>query len=879
MMKCAHTTSFAVGLLLVLLAGVVHGEDTKTPRTDLYGDPLPPGAVMRLGTNRLRHPQYRGVAVAFLRDGKHLISCGGYEVRVWDAATGRLVRRTRLAWKASEGEWISHVSLTPDGTTAAAWSFQDGVTKCLYDTATGQERGRLSNASVLTFSPDSKRMAVRWWDKEGNGGVQLWNIAEFKKYLSLDVPPHADLRWAAFTPDGKQMAAVGGERDEELFVWDAVTGKLRQRKKFPTPMRSLAYAPDGATLAVGRGGKAEAVLFDAASLKEKTVLPTRANVEKGGCIFSLRFSPDGRLLAGSYADQAGPDRRAGDKGYGFLIWDLREPAKPRRLLSRNYFDASAFAFAPDGKKLAYRDSSSAVIDLWDVASGRQLRQLPGHDTAMQTLAVSPDGKVLASSDSKPALLLWDTATGKLLRSLAGGDEQGSAYLLFSADGRQIISVSGGWTFQGRKMRVWETATGKELLHFVIGSPPAGSLPMVPLTVALSGDGKRLAAVAIRVNPLSGGTSNELPQLFIWDAATGKQRIRRRHGMEMRVNFAGPDRFVVLVPDAESATVWRGDQLTIEDISTNNLLAVLPKDVGGRQFFSADGRLLAAALLQPKKKPSAVDDVKGLSLIETVSGQEVARLEIGPFVYVAFTLDSRAVVVADGQKLSVWDTATGERLHQMAWPESIRNERGYAKISSLAVLPGGRVATGMDEGDILIWDLAPSTWSVRRPMRELSREQLDALWSDLARDARTAYRAVSLLTAAPARSVPFLGTRLHPLALDSKRIDKLLADLDAEQYKVRESASQELTRLRCAVVPRMRQTLQDRPSLEMRRRLENILAEPKHPTPEALRTLRAIAVLERIGTPEARRILEKLSGGATAPETRAAQAALQRLKYR
>jgi hypothetical protein len=163
-------------IFLCLVAGLtnlpaVHGEEAKKPRTDLYGDPLPLGAVMRLGTIQLRHPRHRGIAVAFSRDGKHLISCGGYEVRVWDAGTGRLVRRTRLAWKASEGDWHAYVFLTPDGSTAAVRDW-GGLTRCLYDPATGQERGRLSNASLLAFSPDSKKMAVQWWDKEGNGQVQ-----------------------------------------------------------------------------------------------------------------------------------------------------------------------------------------------------------------------------------------------------------------------------------------------------------------------------------------------------------------------------------------------------------------------------------------------------------------------------------------------------------------------------------------------------------------------------------------------------------------------------------------------------------------------------------------------------------------------------------
>jgi hypothetical protein len=184
---------------------------------------------------------------------------------------------------------------------------------------------------------------------------------------------------------------------------------------------------------------------------------------------------------------------------------------------------------------------------------------------------------------------------------------------------------------------------------------------------------------------------------------------------------------------------------------------------------------------------------------------------------------------------------------------------------------------MAEGDILVWDLAPATWPTRKPVGDLGRKELGGLWSDLARDARTGHRAVQTLTAAPAQAVSFLSERLQPAAVDVKRVEKLLADLDAEQFEVREAASRGLSRMRYRVEPTLRRALEGRPSLELGRRLRAILAEPKRPSADDLRMLRAIAVLERIGTPEARRILEKLSGGAAVRETREARAALQRLK--
>jgi RNA polymerase sigma factor (sigma-70 family) len=820
--------------------------DTERPRarTDLYGDPLPPGAVARLGTIHLRHTA--GTDMVFSKDGKRLTSCDiGGEVRVWDVATGRLVRRTRLAWKTSEHQWQNpwHISLSPDGATAAAWDGGEKTTY-LYDTATGRERGRLPGAEVLAISSDGKKIAVQGRDKEGNGPAQLWDLAEFNKHLDLDVPPGTFLRTAAFAPDGKQLAAPSG-RSQELLVWDTATGKLRQQKKCRARVWSLTYAPDGATLAAGFDNSRDGVvLFDAATLKEKAALPSKAYSKGAGySIWQLGFSLDGRLLA---------ERRffGGDQPqeHGLLIWDLSGPAKPRPLPTPTHIQS--FALAPDGETLAYSYHNSNAIDLWDMAAGRRLHQLPGHDTPVYKLAVSPDGKILASSDWGPALRLWDTATGKPLRSLAGWDQFGSACLLFSADGRRLISVSR----QG-KLQIWDAATGKELCRFAINSPGAGVYPGYGVT--LFDKGKRLAAV-------TGLLSTELS---IWDAVTGEQLNRRSLSAVQPTSSKG---HVELAPDGARATVWRGeDRLTIEDIATKSLLAILPEGVGHPLGFSADGRLLAV-FLQPRKahlmawaEPNPIRerfDVKGLSLIETASGQEVVRLDIRRFDYVAFTPDGRALVVADKQQLSVWDTATGERLHQMAWPESVRDGHGYAKISSLAVLPGGRAATGMTEGDILLWDLAPSTWPARKPARDLGRKDLDALWADLAGSAGKAHRAIALLAAAPDQAVPFLKDHFRPVPVNAKRIEKLLADLEGDSFSAREAASRELSRLHYRVEPMLRRALAGKPSLEMRRRLQSILAEPKRPLPEDLRALRAIQVLERIGTPEARHILEKLTKG-------------------
>jgi hypothetical protein len=223
---------------------------------------------------------------------------------------------------------------------------------------------------------------------------------------------------------------------------------------------------------------------------------------------------------------------------------------------------------------------------------------------------------------------------------------------------------------------------------------------------------------------------------------------------------------------------------------------------------------------------------------------------------------------------VWDVETGRLLHQMLWPESIADSAGNARIYSLTVLPGSRLATALSDGDILIWDLAVATWPTTKP--DFQHKPLEALWSDLERDARTARRAIRDLSAEPEQTVTFLSERLTPAVADRSQLENLLASLESDAFVEREAASRSLARIRDCVEPSLRQVLHAKPSLELRLRLEALLAEPKRLPIETVRTLRAIDVLERIGTLEARRILKKLTGSAAAAEAREAQAALKRM---
>jgi hypothetical protein len=141
----------------------------------------------------------------------------------------------------------------------------------------------------------------------------------------------------------------------------------------------------------------------------------------------------------------------------------------------------------------------------------------------------------------------------------------------------------------------------------------------------------------------------------------------------------------------------------------------------------------------------------------------------------------------------------------------------------------------------------------------------------------------LTLAGSPRAVPFLQKRLHPASSPAPEgLDRLVRELDDERFEVRDRARQELGRVGPPAVAALRRALAGKPSLEVRRRVEQLLEELDRPAPgaEEMRVLRGVDALERIDGPEARQLLQTLTTGAPdAPLTAEAKAALRRLALR
>jgi hypothetical protein len=220
---------------------------------------------------------------------------------------------------------------------------------------------------------------------------------------------------------------------------------------------------------------------------------------------------------------------------------------------------------------------------------------------------------------------------------------------------------------------------------------------------------------------------------------------------------------------------------------------------------------------------------------------------------------------------VVDLATG------AVRARFRGHRG--ELKALAFSADGRaLATGSEDGTALLWDLVGR----REKERLLSANELCELWDRLGSDAAAAHQAMAALTRADEQTVAWVWEHLPRLdRADGVPVTRLIQNLDDDSFVVREEAEAALERLAESAAPALRQALAGNPGAEVRRRVTRLLEQLNGvTTPARLRSLRAIEVLERLGTADARKVLADVAGGMPeALRTQEAKASLGRLAWR
>ncbi len=249
--------------------------------------------------------------------------------------------------------------------------------------------------------------------------------------------------------------------------------------------------------------------------------------------------------------------------------------------------------------------------------------------------------------------------------------------------------------------------------------------------------------------------------------------------------------------------------------------------------------------------------------------------------------AHAIPATGDATLRLWDLATGRELKTI--------ECHSPSVASVAFSPDGRtLISGGYDCNVYLWETAtgnqrleykPDTRPAAKPPETLTTAQLDTLWKTLeGDDAAKAYDAVLMLSSRPQEAVPFLQKQLKAsdVKIDGQQIQKWIKELDDEDFSTRENAQEELQKLGRSVLVPVQAALAKTKSVEMQRRLEEIVkALEKHDLPaRSLRETRALEVLENANTPEARKLIEALAGGTAEAElTVEAKGTLARLSKR
>jgi hypothetical protein len=223
---------------------------------------------------------------------------------------------------------------------------------------------------------------------------------------------------------------------------------------------------------------------------------------------------------------------------------------------------------------------------------------------------------------------------------------------------------------------------------------------------------------------------------------------------------------------------------------------------------------------------------------------------------------------------VWEVATGKERCRFD------GHRGWV-MSVVFCGDGRRIISGSDDTTCLVWDVTGLMADNGLRAADLSPKAWDSLWNTLAeKDAGKAHQAVWAMVAAR-QTAERLQERLHPVpALEGRQLADLLAQLNSDDFEAREQATRRLDGLEEAAEVALRRLLEKTNSPEVKRRVEDLLGRLDDLPPEHVRSLRALEILEQIGTPQAKKVLQTLVGGV--PEarlTREAKSALERLERR
>jgi WD40 repeat protein len=621
-------------------------------------------------------------AVAFSPSGREVaFNSNDHSVRICDVATGREIRSLPnfpnvhcLAFGFDGGiiarEGYGSFDLSPDRRVRAVF---DTTGVMLQDVVTGKPISTIAlPGPVLSvaFAADGRHLATA----NANGTVYILRLSppppdphvaepELQKLLARAADPKADrevlrqdvvqfrIKFAGLPQHQVRAAELlttlpspldkldpAKIPEDAKAAWKAAGLQMpkelvavlgEHRGRHGDPIRCAVYSPDGKLIA---SGGLHIRIWDAETLHERAVL--RVPQDMVNC---LAFSPNRKLLlSGTHRG----DVRLWDVDSGKLVRELVGPEA----------EVTSLAFSADGTRAL---SSGKTIVLCDVDSGKEVGRFDGHTDLVTSAAFSPDDGRIVSTSYDKTVRVWDVAKRTEIRRFDRFTNYITSRATFSPDGERILFGD-----HADVTRLWDVKTGKEVLRLERAGAPQ-----------LSRDGKRILA----------WDGNQ--GFILWDAQTGKQLPAAK---------APVDPFSTAAMSADGTRIVTGGidgTLRLWDMRSGRQVQPPTGSVGaaGGLAFSPDDSLLLSG---------AAD--KTVRLWQVSSGKEIAALPglIDGDAFVTLLPDGGRALSVHSEKLRLWEVPTGKVLREL----------GTAPVSALAVSPDGRRAASSGDTTVRVWDL-------------------------------------------------------------------------------------------------------------------------------------------------------------------------------
>lgn len=607
----------------------------------------------------------------FSPDGKQLISSSFDKTfRIWDFETGKELFRLD-----DQGEALQNpaFALSPDGKLIVTSGPLGAPNLRVFSTSSGKEIRRFQKKTPfpnsLAFSPDGAKLITGNIDNTAT-------IYDFENETCLQtLPGEGDLsanyhiEQSAFSPDGATVVICGGALTSRtngfLKLIDASSGStIRTFSGHDGPVYNISFSPDGKKLAsAAMDGLLK--VWDLQSGKELSSFKITSARLQTGEVVHVSFSPDGKQILTSGGDKyvrvwdtANVKQLPAKSPVPFLAVNgslVVDGEKPTRFLR----SITCLAISPDDKRVV-SGASDGEIKVWDLTSGEEVLLLQSHQLGLAGIQVnqvsfSPDGRWIVSGSGDGKIKVWNAESGELIRTieerLPGLNNLGPVLnFAFNNDGTKLTA---GYGWPVNAVRVWETATGKELSHYQFEKQQ------------LDNDNAKFFAFA----PNKDEFIVTLPfKSILFDAQTGVA-IREIDGAKDNSTTAS---FSV---DGELVVSAQNSQIVITEVASGKQLrsiaAPVNSGVSSSAAWSPDGKLFATG-----------GHAGSLSIWDVESGRELVRNfdEIGPITSVSFSKDGKTIltgskilysdfapvgtaVIRDGE-LQVWDSKSGELIRTL-----------------------------------------------------------------------------------------------------------------------------------------------------------------------------------------------------------------------